>query len=124
MGTAIGMWICLILAIVSFIGGLAAADAIGVGLAVLLAFGGAGFFLWLGMKTFNEAPEDLRRAVGENLKEEEYKKMNCGYKCPSCGRKAGHPLNQFTKGLSVGALGLASNKIGKTYQCANCDYMW
>lgn len=47
-----------------------------------------------------------------------------GYKCPNCGRNAGHPIKTGRKMISVGLFGGASNKLGKTYQCCNCDYMW
>lgn len=50
--------------------------------------------------------------------------MNGGYKCPNCGMHAGHKINTVNKAVSVSVLGLASDKIGKTYKCENCGYMW
>lgn len=53
-----------------------------------------------------------------------FDKNENGYKCPSCGRMAGHPIKSGRKMLSIGFLGLASNTVGKTYQCHSCGYMW
>ena len=47
-----------------------------------------------------------------------------GYKCPNCGKKAGKPIGFFSKTFSIGLKGLASNKIGKSYECENCRYTW
>ena len=55
---------------------------------------------------------------------EKQRKLENGYKCPNCGMKAGYPISKVSKSVSVGTLGLASNKIGKTYKCENCKYMW
>lgn len=52
------------------------------------------------------------------------KHKNDGYKCPSCGHMAGHKIGTMSKSISIGMIGLASNKLGKTYQCAHCKYMW
>jgi hypothetical protein len=117
MGTAIGMWICLILSVVSFLVILINGSFIG---AVVVAF----IFVIIGITIFNTAPEEQRKRVADGLEYEKYQKMNSGYKCPSCGKMAGHEIGALSKSVSVGTMGLASNKIGKTYKCANCDYMW
>ena len=117
MGTAIGMWICVILAFVSFFAGIMNDHGF-IGCIVGL------FFVFLGMKVFNDAPEEFKKEVGELQKQEEYKKMHGGYKCPSCGMMAGHKIGAVSKGASIGLLGIASDKLGKTYKCENCKYMW
>lgn len=55
---------------------------------------------------------------------EKQRKLENGYKCPNCGMKAGYLISKVSKSVSVGTMGLASNKIGKTYKCENCKYMW
>lgn len=50
--------------------------------------------------------------------------MYGGYKCPSCGRMAGHRIGVISKSISIDMLGLASDELGKTYKCENCRYMW
>lgn len=117
MGTVIGMWICVILAFVSFFeesmnGHIFTGCIVGL------------FFVFLGMIIFNNAPEEFKKEVGELQKQEEYKKMHGGYKCPSCGMMAGHKIGTISKSTSIGLLGMASDKLGKTYKCENCKYMW
>ena len=51
-------------------------------------------------------------------------KMSWGFKCPNCEKNAGYKIGIVSKGVSVGLLGLASSKIGKTYKCKNCGYIW
>ena len=116
-GTVIGMWACLILGIVSLVF-FAMNDAVPVGAISLIVFS------VIGLSIFNNASPELKKKVAAIEQQAEYEKMNCGYKCPSCGKMAGHPIGAIDKGVSVGALGLASNKIGKTYKCAKCGYMW
>lgn len=103
MGTAICMWICLILGIVSFFTGLMSDHDI-IGCIVCL------LFLFLGAKVFNNAPEEFRKQVCDLQRREESKKLQGGYKCPSCGMMAGHRTS--------------ADKLGKMYKCANCKYMW
>ena len=65
------------------------------------------------------------REEGKRAEErEKQRKLENGYKCPNCGMKAGYPISKVSKSVSVGTMGLASNKIGKTYKCENCKYMW
>ncbi len=49
---------------------------------------------------------------------------NYKYKCPMCGSNKIVNISITKKVVSTEALGLASNKIGKTYQCDECKYMW
>ena len=117
IGTVIGTWGCAILAFVSLFVGIMN-DHVFIGCIVGM------FFVFLGVKVFNDAPEEFRKEVYELQKQEEYKKMHGGYKCPSCGMMAGHEIGAVSKGVSIGMLGIASNKLGKTYKCENCKYMW
>lgn len=47
-------------------------------------------------------------------------------KCPSCG--AGHnkikKISTMNRAVSIGVVGLASNKIGKQFECTSCHYKW
>ncbi len=110
--------ICLsILALVVMIMGLANDAA-------LVGFILGGILIFISYKCLNSLSQETLRAAAALEPQKEYQKMNGGYKCPSCGKMAGHEMSAFSKGASVSALGLASNKIGKTYKCANCNYMW
>lgn len=45
-------------------------------------------------------------------------------KCPTCGSTNIEKLSFTKKVISIGGLGILSNKIGKTYQCKNCKSTW
>lgn len=45
-------------------------------------------------------------------------------KCPTCGSTNIEKLSFTKKAISIGGLGILSNKIGKTYQCKNCKATW
>lgn len=64
-----------------------------------------------------------QQAVSENLKKSEYGK-GYGIKCPNCGQVNVKKISTTSRAVSVGVAGLASDKIGKTYKCPKCGYMW
>lgn len=94
---------------------------------LLLSF----FFLFLGayleIRWFDKQPEhykeEYRRRQRQREEEELNKKINSRYICPNCGMRTGYKINVITKAISIEMTGLASDKIGKTYQCENCKYM-
>ena len=45
-------------------------------------------------------------------------------RCPTCGSFAVRPVSTAARAVSVAAVGLASSKIGKTYECTACGYKW
>ena len=104
-------------------------------LAVVFGFsclsGGGLFYLLLTIvcfvgtfKLLDSVSEETKKQVDEYEKHKEYQKLHGGYKCPSCGMMAGHKISAVSKGTSLGAFGIASDKLGKTYECANCKYIW
>ena len=74
--------------------------------------------------TSNKTKQETARIIKEQKEQKEYQELHGGYKCPNCGEHAGHEINTMKKAISVGTLGLASNKIGKNYECKNCGYKW
>ena len=44
--------------------------------------------------------------------------------CPTCGSIKVNKITTASRLLSVGVLGLASSKVGKTMECKNCGYKW
>lgn len=114
----IAMWVCIILA---FTTGFAAimADAKMLAAACFIGFASVG--VWCEKHLLNDA---TKMQMQKDIEDKEKKRLRGGYKCPNCGQKAGHPIGALSKGASIGFWGLASNKIGKTYKCENCDYMW
>jgi predicted lipid-binding transport protein (Tim44 family) len=61
-----------------------------------------------------QAEHDARRQANKNASM---------YKCPNCGKQTGKGISVVSKSVSVGTVGLASNKIGKSYKCSSCGYM-
>lgn len=45
-------------------------------------------------------------------------------KCPSCGSANISKIGTLNRMVSIGFLGLASSKIGKTHKCNNCGTTW
>lgn len=66
-------------------------------------------------------PDPWEKTLNEQKKQ---KKLHGGYRCPNCGFKSGHEISYGEKRASIRRRGMASNKIGKSYKCANCNYMW
>ena len=116
-GTVALIWICIISAFGGFFL-FAANDDILIGFICLIVL------LIIGVCIYNNGPESLKQDVAEEQRKEEEKRLNGGYKCPNCGRYAGYPIGAIDKSASVWLLGLASNKVGKTYKCKYCDYIW
>lgn len=64
-----------------------------------------------------------KEQINENLKKQEYGK-GYGIKCPNCGQVNVKKISTTSRAVSVGLTGLASDKIGKTYKCPKCNYIW
>lgn len=45
-------------------------------------------------------------------------------KCPVCGGNHTKRITTAGRAVSVGVVGLASNKIGKSFECLDCKYTW
>ena len=45
-------------------------------------------------------------------------------KCPVCGSTNVKRISTLNRIVSVAAVGLASSKIGKQYECKNCKHKW
>lgn len=45
-------------------------------------------------------------------------------KCPICGSTNTERISTLNRTVSVAAVGLASSKIGKQYQCKHCKHKW
>ena len=44
--------------------------------------------------------------------------------CPMCGSQNTQHISTLSRTASVTAVGLASSKIGKQFECKNCKYKW
>lgn len=45
-------------------------------------------------------------------------------KCPNCGSTNTKQISNVNRAASVAMWGLASSKIGKQYQCNQCNHKW
>ena len=45
-------------------------------------------------------------------------------KCPTCGSTNVDKISTLNRAVSIGFLGLASDKIGKQFCCKDCGYKW
>lgn len=51
-------------------------------------------------------------------------KNNHSVKCPICGSYNTKRISNMNRIVSISAVGLASSKIGKQYECAKCKHKW
>lgn len=68
---------------------------------------------------------DLEKKQQQAVREAE--KLNANplrIKCPNCGSNNVVKISTINRVASVAAVGLASSKIGKQYQCRNCKHKW
>ena len=77
------------------------------------------------IKNEREKERETQEFLQKQKDEKEAKKYNnYKYKCPMCGSNKIANISTAKKVVSAEMLGLASDKIGKTYQCDECKYMW
>lgn len=63
-------------------------------------------------------------AIIKARERERYQREHPNVKCPTCGSTNIERISTINRAVSVGMLGLASDKIGKQFQCKNCKYKW
>lgn len=70
-----------------------------------------------------DTPEKLQQLLFYiNNKMSEY--LNSLPHCPTCGSYEVKSISGLSRGIGLGLWGLASSKIGKSYQCMKCGYTW
>lgn len=74
------------------------------------------------MQDFLQQQKDEKNAKKDEKNAKKYN--NYKYKCPMCNSNKVMNISTTKKVVSAELMGLASNKIGKTYQCDECKYMW
>ena len=74
------------------------------------------------------AEKELGKEMADKIYNEAFDKVKFGkgygIKCPNCGQVNVTFISTTSRAVSVGTVGLVSNKIGKTYKCPKCKYMW
>ena len=65
-----------------------------------------------------------RLKMVEQSIEREQKKHPTNIHCPTCGSNKIEKISGFDRAMSAKMFGLASSKIGKTFECKSCGYKW
>ena len=78
--------------------------------------------------------ERVKKEAESKQRDEEYKKKREAEKryeashpkpkCPTCGSTKVEKISTLNRAVSIGMVGLASDKIGKQFCCKNCGYKW
>lgn len=63
---------------------------------------------------------DAQAQIRQNQKIQEVQHPQC----PMCGSQNTQRITTISRTASVAAVGLASSKIGKQFECKNCKYKW
>lgn len=72
-----------------------------------------------------KAKDDARaEKAKKKLMDEAYQKINNQPHCPTCGSTNVKKLDVVDRAVSVGTLGIFSNKINKSFKCKNCGHTW
>lgn len=66
-----------------------------------------------------------QEAIKQKEREEQARKEAVQHlECPLCGSMNTRRISTLNRSVSVSAFGLASDKIGKQYECLNCKHKW
>ena len=85
---------------------------------------GCGAVLFMALKSMYDNIKDDEKRTKMISAYENDKYNNFMYTCPMCGSKKIKTIKTGSKMASIAITGLASNKIGKNYECDNFQYKW
>lgn len=69
--------------------------------------------------------KEIARCISMKKEQRKYnEELKYRIKCPNCNSTNVNEISSINRAISVSILGLASTKIGKTYQCDDCKYKW
>lgn len=77
---------------------------------------------WGKKKMGEKGWEDFQKATQEEANKRKYN--NYMFTCPMCGSKKVLKISTANRTASVAMFGVASDKIGKQYECDNCNHKW
>lgn len=76
-------------------------------------------------KRFEAQQEAAKQAAEQKERDERARREAVQQlKCPLCGSMNTRRISTLNRSVSVSAFGLASDKIGKQYECKNCKHKW
>lgn len=109
--------ICGIIIVLASVGFIKVYGASGIGVILVFAFAVlfVGFFIhtWL-----TADPKEVK----QNWDKEKYNDYK--FTCPMCGSHKVKKIGTMNRAASVAVAGLASSKIGKQYECDECQHKW
>lgn len=78
------------------------------------------------LEKYKNAKEDFERYKKEELKRQQLAQVKEALKprCPQCGSTNIEKISTTSRVVSIAAVGLASEKIGKQYKCKKCKHLW
>ena len=65
-----------------------------------------------------------RRAQQKRIEKEHIEKETYIPTCPTCGSTNVKHISTLNRAVSIGAFGIFSSKIGKSYECLDCKAKW
>ena len=71
-----------------------------------------------------ESQKKLEEYRKQRAKEKAYEATHPKPKCPTCGSTNIEKVSTLNRAVSIGMVGLASDKIGKQFCCKNCEQIW
>jgi len=78
---------------------------------------------WLGEQIKKSDEEERKKREMQQRQEEE--RLATLPPCPICGSKKNvQRISTMNRAVSIAAVGLASSKIGKQYECTHCKHKW
>lgn len=78
----------------------------------------------LAVMELKDAPKEINCKPLSQWTKEILAKESSKPRCPYCNSFNIEKISIAKKAISIGGLGILSNKIGKTYQCKNCKSTW
>lgn len=76
------------------------------------------------LKDYDELQSKRQKAEQARITAEFEREAAMHPPCPMCGSKKTGRISTAGRAVSVAAVGLASSKIGKQYECRNCGHKW
>lgn len=117
-GCLITLMICVVIIVIASIFCIKVYDGISAVFTILIfAFS----ILFIGYSIHTWLTTDPKE-IKENWDNDKYN--NYMFTCPMCGSKKVKKIGTINRAASIATVGLASSKIGKQYECDNCQHKW
>lgn len=75
-------------------------------------------------KEEEERDAQRREEAMQKLMEQVYSSVSSKPRCPTCGSTNVSKIDAIDRAVSIGTLGVLSNKINKSFKCKDCGCTW